>query len=349
MKKPILIAMLSALVALAAGLASCSRTTEPNKQINLFAWSEYIPQSVIDEFTKETGIKVNYETFATGEEMLNKVLAGGTKYDIIQPCDYIAEGMIRNNLLLPLDYTKLPNFENIMPEFKRLAYDPGQKFTVPFMVGGVGIVVNTEKVKEQIRGYKDIFQPKYAGRIVVLDDGRELVTCAFETLGIPINNITKENLERARPVIAEWMKYIKIYDSDSPKNSLSNGDVDIGVVWNGEAARLWFENKKFQYVRPAEGAHFYVDVFAIPHNARNTEAAHKFIDYIMRPEVSREISRVFPYTNPNGAARKLLTQEELDNVASYPNMANIQLFRDIPGSGELTDQLYTDLKNAAGR
>jgi spermidine/putrescine transport system substrate-binding protein len=318
MKKHSILARTAALaaVALAAFAATSCAPRATDKEVNVFAWSEYIPQAVLDGFTKETGIKVNYETFSSGEEMLAKVLAGGTAYDLVQPCDYIAEAMVRENLLVPLDYAKLPNFKHILPEFQKLPYDPEQKFTVPYMVSTVGIVVNTEKIKEPIRGYTDVFQPQYARRIVVVDDGRELLSWAFATLGLGINDITPDNLAKARPVLEKWVKLVKVFDSDSPKTSLTNGDVDLGVVWGGEAAILWKENKKFQYVLPAEGTHSFVDAFAISNKSKNREAAHKFLDYILRPEISVLISRDFPYTNPNGGARKLLEPDEHATPAS---------------------------------
>ncbi|MET0263191.1 MAG: spermidine/putrescine ABC transporter substrate-binding protein [Rariglobus sp.] len=332
------------LLALTAVFATAGRAAD--KELNLYAWSEYIPQTVLDGFTKETGIKVNYETFASGEEMLAKLLAGGTRYDLIQPPDYIAEALIKNKLLVALDYKKLPNFKNILPEFTKMPHDPEQKFTIPYMAGTVGIVVNTDKVKEPVKGYADVFSSKYKNRIVALDDGRELVVGALYTLGIGLNDITPANLAKARPVLAEWFKNIKLFDSDSPKTALLNGDVDVGFVWGGEAAILWNEDKKFQYVLPVEGAHMFVDILAIPKRARNTEAAHKFLDYILRPEVSIEISAEFPYTNPNGEARKLLTPEQLANPASYPkDPRKLDTFRHLGESGALIDELVTDLKN----
>jgi len=318
-----------------------------DKELNLFAWSEYIPQAVLDGFTKETGIKVNYETFASGEEMLAKMLAGGTIYDLIQPPDYIAEALIKNNLLLPLDYKKLPGFKNLLPQFTRMPHDPEQKYTVPYMASTVGIVVNTEKVKQPIAGIVDLFSPKNKGRIVVVDDGRELVTAALYVLGYPLNEITPKNLKETRPLLAKWFKLIKLFDSDSPKTALLNGDVDLGLVWGGEAALLWQENKKFAYVLPKEGAHQFVDILAIPKGAKHSAAAHAFIDYILRPNVSATISKEFPYTNPNGEARKLLTPEQLANPASYPkDPRKLDTFRHLGDTGALIDELVTDLKNS---
>jgi spermidine/putrescine transport system substrate-binding protein len=319
----------------------------PAQSLNLFAWSEYIPEAVLDGFTEETGIRVNYETFSSGEEMLAKLLAGGTAYDLIQPSDYIVEALVKNNLLVALDFAQLPNAKHILPEFKGLPHDPENKFTVPYMTGTVGIVVNTEKVTEPIRGFADMFSGKYAGRIVVVDDGRELVTAALYAQGLELNDITPASLRAVRPLLAGWLKQVKLFDSDSPKTALLNGDVDLGYAWGGEAAILWQEDKKFQYVLPVEGAHLFIDALAVPKGARNVAAAHKFIDYILRPEVSKLISDDFPYTNPNGAARALLSEEQLANPASYPVVTKpLDTFRHIGEAGILIDELMTDLKNA---
>lgn len=315
-------------------------------ELNLFAWSEYVPQTVIDGFTKETGIKVNYETFASGEEMLAKLLGGGASYDLIQPPDYIAESLIKNKLLAPLDLAKLPNLKNIGPEFLHMPHDPEQKFTVPYMTGTVGIVVNTDVIKEPIRGYRDVFQSKFKNRIVALNDNRELVSWVLVTLGLDQNDITPANLEKVRPILADWIKLVKVFDSDSPKTALLSGDVDLGVVWSGEAARLYEEDKKFAYILPEEGAHPFVDVLAMPTSAKNVDAAYKFLDYILRPEVSKLISDEFPYTNPNLAARKLLTPEQLANPASYPKLEKFNTFRDIGKGSAAIDKLVTDLKSA---
>ena len=334
-----------------AALCAAGASAAPKKkkgELNLFAWSEYVPQAVLDGFTEETGIKVNYETYASGEEMLAKLAAGRARYDLVQPPDYIAEAMIKNGQLLPIDRAKITNYGNLLPEYLGMPHDPEQQYTVPYMTGTVGIVVNTEKVKEPVKGYADFFSAKHAGRLVVLDDGRELVTAALYTLGKSHNDLSDENLKAAKPLLAEWLPRVKLYDSDSPKTALLNGDVDLGLVWCGEAALLWKENKKFRYVIPAEGAHTFVDVLAIPKRAKNVENAHLFIDYILRPDVSKLISDDFPYTNPNGAARKLLSETQLSNPASYPKLdRKLGTFRYLGDEvGAKVDALITDLKSA---
>jgi spermidine/putrescine transport system substrate-binding protein len=146
-------------------------------------------------------------------------------------------------------------------------------------------------------------------------------------------------------IVAEWLQLVKVFDSDSPKTPLLNGDVDLGVVWSGEAARLIQENKKFIYVLPREGWHPFVDLLAIPTTSKNPGLAHRFIDYVLRPEVSKLISDEFPYTNPNTAARKLLSAEQLANAASYPKLEKLKTFRDIGKAAAEIDRLVTELKS----
>jgi len=330
---------------LAAVLAGCTSSSEPPNEINLFAWSEYVPQSVIDGFTKETGITVNYETYASNEEMLAKLMSGAQRYDLIQPSEYTVEALIREGKLREVDWSKVPNATNIGAQFTGMRHDPDNKYSLPWMAGTVGIVVNTEKVTDEVKGYGDVFQEKYSRRIVVLDDPREIVSWALATLGKGPNDVTPETLAAVKPILAEWLPLVQVYDSDSPKTALLNGDVDLGVVWSGEAALLYAENPKFKYVLPAEGAHMFVDSLAIPIDAPNPEGALAFMNYILRPEVSQLISEDFPYTNPNLEARKRLSPEELNNPASYPpGNPKLETFGDIGDRAVEIDKLVTDLK-----
>jgi spermidine/putrescine transport system substrate-binding protein len=319
-------------------------------EINLFAWSEYVPQSVLEGFTKETGIRVNYESYGSNEEMLAKLMSGASRYDLIQPSEYVVEALIKEKMLVPLDKSKIPNLKNVGPEYMNQPHDPGLAYSVPYMQGTVGIVVNTEKVTEPVTGYADVFQPKYKGRIVILDDALEIVTWGLATLGIGPDGVTEENLEKVRPVLAEWLPLVKVYDSDSPKTALLGGDVDLGIVWSGEAAILIKEQPgKYAYVLPREGAHMFIDNLVIPKDAEHVDAAHAFIDYLLRPEVSVQISEEFPYTNPNVEARKLLSPEDRGNPASYPpGDPKLSTFRDIGPMAAAVDKLFTDLKAKSG-
>ncbi|MBE2214082.1 MAG: spermidine/putrescine ABC transporter substrate-binding protein [Opitutaceae bacterium] len=318
-------------------------------ELNLFAWSEYVPQAVLDKFTEETGIKVNYETYDSNEEMLSK-LVGGAEYDLVQPSEYVIEVMVKRGMLAPIDFAAVPNFKNLDKAYLNLPHDPEQKFSIPYMVGSVGIVVNTEKVKEPVKGYADLFSGKHAGRIVTLDDNRELLTWAFYFTGQDLNTINKDTMAKARPVLAKWLPQIKIFDSASPKTALLNGEVDLGIVWSGEAAILFQEDKKFQYVLPTEGAHLFIDSLAMPKDAPHKKEAHAFLNFILRPDISVLISADFPYTNPNVEARKLLTPEQLENPASYPaaeDAKRLHTFRDIGRAAAEIDKMITDLRGGS--
>ena len=325
---------------------SAQAPAEVDEELNLFAWSEYVPQSVIDGFTKETGIQVNYETYASNEEMLAKLVSGAENYDLIQPSEYTIEALVKEKQLLPIDWSKVPNIVNIAPEFENLPHDPEQKYTVPWMAGTVGIVVNTQRIHAgEVKGYDDVFQAKHKGRIIVLDDPREIVTWAMYTQSLPINDVNAASLAKVKPVLQKWLPLVKVYDSDSPKTALLNGDVDVGVVWSGEAAILWNEDEKFQYVLPSEGAHRFIDSLAVPANAEHPQAAFLFMNYILRPQVSKVISAEFPYTNPNLKARNLLSAKERANPASYPpGNPKLETFRDIGEAAIPIDKLVTDLK-----
>ena len=319
-------------------------------KLNVFCWSEYIPRPVIDAFQKQTGVEVSVENYASNEEMLSKLLAGGGNYDLIQPSDYTVEALIKADLLLPLDKTRIPNFKNLAPSFLDQPCDPGNRYSVPWMSGTVGIVVNTARVHDPVTSYGDLFQARYKGRIVVLDDNREMVSWALATLKLPANDINAGTLARVRPVLARWLPLIKVFDSDSPKTALLSGDVDLGIVWSGEGATLCRDHpEKFRWLLPREGSHRFIDSLAIPKTSRNPANAQAFIDFILRPEISRLISDAFPYTNPNLEARKLLSREQIANPASYPapeSEKGLETFRDIGEEASEVDALVSELKSS---
>ena len=331
--------------------AGWATSTQAAETLNLFCWSEYIPRTVIDAFEKERGIHVTVENYASNEEMLAKLLAGGGSYDLIQPSEYTVEALIKAGLLLPLDRDKIPNAKNLDPQFLNLSFDPGNKFSLPWMTGTVGIVVNTARVHDPITGFGDVFNGKHKGRIVVVDDARELVSWALATLKIPTNDITPATLARARPVLARWLPQIKVFDSDSPKTALLAGDVDLGIVWSGEGAILYRQDpKKFHWLLPSEGSHRFIDNLAIPKTAQHKANAEAFMDFVLRPEVSKLISDAFPYTNPNLAARPLLTDAQRANPASYPPPVaekGLETFRDIGDESSEVDALVSELKSGA--
>lgn len=334
----------SILLASALLLAGCA---EKDETLRIFCWSEYVPQSVIKKFTEETGIEVAVENYPPNLDLLRQVRSGGGNYDLIQPSEHVLQALIKEDLVQEIDHAKIPNLGNIAPEFRNMPFDPGNKHSVPWMAGFVGIVYNAEVVPGPIVGYRDVFTPEHNGRIVVLDDAREIVTWGLATAGIPINDTSDANLATITPLLEDWLAKVGFFNSDSPKILLDNGDADIGIIWSGEAARLFEQNPKFQWVLPAEGVHMFVDSLAIPGSSRKKDKAEAFMNFILRPEISKMISDEFPYYNPNAEARKLLTEEQLNNPASYPpgfDINRAQLFTDIGKQTSAVEELVTRLR-----
>ena len=212
---------------------------------------------------------------------------------------------------------------HIDPQFRGLSHDPDGRYSVPWLAGTVGIVVNTDVVKEPIRTWRDVFSGK------IPRPHRRGGRCAQKWVawcpGLARftdhpGSRQREALARTEPVLRAWLPQVRIFDSDSPHTALLKGDVDLGIVWSGEAALLWQKDHKYAYVLPKEGAHMFLDNLAIPAGAPHKEFAEAFINYCLEPEVSVRISKEYPYTNPNLAARKLLSPEQLANPASYPKV-----------------------------
>ena len=325
-------------------VTSCARKTQQSVELNLFAWSEYVPQEVIEGFQKETGIRVNYEAYDSNEAMITKLSQNPSGYDLVQPSEYAVENLIRRKMLAPIDVGQIPNMKNLEPAFRDLPYDPGQKYSVPYMSGTVGIVYNASTVKEAPKGFGDVFVAANKGRIVAVNDNREIVGWAFDVLKIPLNDVTPENLAKARPLVQNWIGLVKVFESDNPRAPMLSGDCDLGVVFSGDAAKLYEQDHKFKYVLPSEGTHRFIDNLCIPAAAAHKVAAHQFINYILRPEVSKLISDKFPYTNPNGEAKKLLGKSQLENPASYPTLEHSEVFHDIGPAMQNITAMMTELR-----
>ena len=291
---------------------------EDDVALHLLCWSEYVPKSVLEDFTLRKGVKVQTENYNSNEQMLEKLHAKPGYYDIIQPSGFYVETLAQEGELQSLDHSRIPNLVNLDDRFRHPAHDPSEKFSVPWLAGTVGIVVNSRRVRDPIKTWADVFSGKYAGHIVVVDDPREMVAWALASLDLPITDVSDAALERVRPVLEKWLPQVKVFDSDNPKAAMLDGRANVGIMWSGEAALLWLKDKRYQYILPEHGAHMFLDSLAIPKGAPHKMLAEDFMDFCLDPNVSLLISREYPYTNPNAAARKLLTREETSNPASYP-------------------------------
>lgn len=321
--------------------------TPPPKPLHLYYRHDSIPRAIIEQFAHETGIPVEIETYASDEQMLANLLSGRNHPDLIEPGESVIEGLIKENLLLPLNQTALPNLRYLDPKFRNLPFDPGNVFTVPYRADTVGIVINSERVNKKIDGYEDVFAGRYRGRIVVLDNSREIMSWAFATLGLPIDEVTNSHLDQAKPLLSRWLRQIKAYDSDHPEALLENGEADIGILRSDSAATLLQTDKKFRWILPREGSHLSVDSLCIPRSASRVEAALAFINFLLRPEISAEISRTDARINPHAAARKILAEESSLLPTALPEVeefSRLKTHRDIGNQSLRVDEIVNGLK-----
>jgi len=343
------------LTVLALLLAACGGgVSGGEKVLNLYAWSEYIPQALLDGFTQKTGIKVNYDTYSSNEELLAKLQAGASGYDVIIPSDYTVTIMTNQGMLEPLNKTKIPNFDNIDPLVLNKEYDPGNKYTVPYQWGTSCLVVDTGKVSRPITKWADLWDPAFEGKVVLLDDEREVLGMTLAVLGYDKNSTDPAQLEEAKQKFLELMPNVKLFDSDSPKTALLSGEVWLGQTWNGEAALAHQENPDIDYIIPEEGCTVWFDNLAVPKGAPHKDAAMAFINYVLDPHASILITAEFPYSNPNKAALELLKTENLEMydaymsfAATYPSpedMKRLSVIKDVGDATTLWDRVWTEVK-----
>src|SRR6266536_2866868 len=270
-------------------------------ELNLFVWTEYIPQDMQECFEKVYNIKVNRDEYSANEEMYAKLSAGGTAYDLVQPTDYIVGPMVKNGLIQKLDQSKLPVLANFDPNYLNLSFDQGNEYTIPYEAGTDAIVYNADKVTTPPQSFADLWKPEYAGKLVMLDDSRATIGATLLTLGYDVNTKDPKQLDEAKAKLKQLVPNVKLFDSDSPKTALIAGDVDLGMTWTGEAFLAQQEVPSIQYVYPTEGAILWQDNWAMPKDAPHPDAAYAWLNYTMQGNVFWMMLRDFPYTNPNKA------------------------------------------------
>jgi spermidine/putrescine-binding protein len=278
------------------------RVAVTSKELNMFVWTEYIPQDIIDCFELVYGVKVNRDEYSSAEEMFAKFSKGGTNYDVLHVSDNVVPPIIRLGLLAKLDKSRLPIMANFDPTYLNLSFDPNNEYTIPYEAGIDAIVVNTDKVPNPPKSWADLWNPDYKGRMVSIDDSRAIIGVALTTLGYDVNTTDQKQLDEAKAKLKELMPNIKVFDSDSPKTELIAGDVDLGIVWTAEAELAHQQNPAITFIYPTEGAINWQDNWGIAANAAHEDAAYAWLNYSMQPDLFWMMLRDFPYINPNKAA-----------------------------------------------
>ena len=319
-------------------------------ELNLYVWTEYIPDSVIQKFTDDTGIKVNMSTYSSNEDMLAKVKTETTgAYDIVQPSDYMIEHMSEEGMLAELDKSKLPNLKNIGQQYLNPSYDPGNKYSVPYLGGLAAIGVNTAKVSKKITSYADLFDPSLAGTEVVLDDFRAVIGMTARSMGYSMNETDPDKLAKIADKLYTLKPNVKLYDSDSPKSALISGDCTVAYCWGAEIALAMRENPNIKIVYPSEGAYKFMDNWAILKGAKHPDAAIKFINFMLDPKVHEMVLEEFPYMSPNETAVKEMGDVYISNPSINPPKEAVEAGEFVknldPKTLAIYDAMWTKLKS----
>lgn len=319
MQSLIAVLLISAGLLIAVNRLNSAQGYTSGNTLTIFNWGDYIDEDLIDRFEEETGIKVIYETFDSNEAMLTKIEQGGTTYDIAVPSEYMIEKMVEEDLLLPIDHSKIPNLKYIDSRFLDLPFDPDNKFSIPYFWGTVGIIYNTDMVEGEITKWNDLWDPKYKNSILLTDGAREVMGLALNSLHYSLNDTNKEHLLEAKEKLEALTPNIKAIVGDEIKLLMLNEEAPIGVVWSGTAAEIMWEKDNLEYVVPEEGSNLWFDNMVIPKTAKNIEAAHQFINFMLDPEVAAQNADYVGYSTPNKEALKYMDEETVNDERFYPD------------------------------
>ena len=291
-----------------------------SEEISFFNYGENIDEETIKEFEKQYGIKVNVETFDDMETMYQKVSNSGVKYDVILVSDALMPRMIKNNLVQELNKDNIPNISQMDEDYLNLDIDPGNKYSVPYMFGTVGLIYNKDVVKEDVDSWDILWDEKYKNRIFMFDTYRDTLGAALKKLGYSLNSENPKEIEEAKELLLEQRKLTNpVYVVDEVKDNMITGEKMLAAVWSGDAIYIMNENPDMKYVIPEEGSNKWVDALCIPKDAPNKAGAEAFNNFLCDPENAKENVDYIGYSTPNTAAYDLLDDETKNNPAAYPS------------------------------
>lgn len=327
--------------------------------INVYNWGEYIStgadEGTIDvnaEFEKLTGIKVNYTNYATNEELYAKLKGGGTTYDVIIPSDYMISKMIKEKLIQPLDMENIPNFRYIMDNYRNLAYDPENAYSVPYTWGTVGIIYNAEEIdipREEI-DWDILWNKEYKDQILMFDNPRDAFAIAEIMLGYSLNTEDPAELKAAAEKLREQKDVVQAYVMDEVFDKMAAGEALLAPYYAGDALTILEDNEDLDFAVPKSGTNLFVDAMCIPTSAKQKEAAEMYINFMCEPDIAFANIDYICYSTPHSAAFDMLDEEVQNDPVSYPDsefIANkttvfVNLSDD---ANEMMSQLWTEMKS----
>lgn len=312
--------------------------------LTIYNWGDYIDPSLLKKFEKETGYKVTYETFDSNEAMFTKIQQGGTAYDLTIPSEYMIQKMMKEKMLLPLDHKKIKGLENIDSRFMNLPFDEGNKYSIPYFWGTLGIIYNDKFVSaDQIQHWDDLWRPELKNNVMLIDGAREVLGLALNSNGDSLNSKNMSELLAASNKLNKLTPNVKAIVADEIKMYMSNEESAVAVSFSGEAADMLANNKHLHYVIPSEGSNLWFDNIVIPKTAKNIDGAYEFINFMLRPENAAQNAEYIGYSTPNKKAMSLLPKEITEDRQFYPDdetMAHLEVYEDL---GPKFLGIYNDL------
>ena len=342
---------------LLAGCGSSSASSQgkeggdEDNKLYVYNWGEYIDESVIDEFEKETGIEVVYDMYETNEEMFPVIEAGGIAYDAVCPSDFMIQKMREHDLLAEINFDNVPNLKEIDPLYLELAksFDPENKYAVPYTWGTIGILYNKERLEElgvePPTKWSDLWDERLDGEILMHDNIRSAFMTGLKKNGYSMNSTNPDEITKAKDDLIAQKPLVQAYVVDQVRDKMIGGEAAVGVIYSGEM--LYIQNEanaadNLIYVIPEEGTDLFIDCWVIPKNAKHKENAEKWIDFLCRPEIAKKNFEYITYSTPNKGAFDLLDEDLQNNKAIFPDVDSLKNCEVLKYLGDEVDDLYNE-------
>lgn len=344
-----MVSLVLALALTAAALLSGCAKKQERKVVNVYNWGENIDEGIFKIFEERTGIKVNYTTYESNEQLYAVLKMGGTNYDVIIPSDYMISRLIEEGMLEKLNFDNIPNFANIDDRYKNLEYDPTNEYSVPYTWGIVGLIYNTSMIDDEITSWSALFNPKYAGQILQFDNSRDAMATALFYLGYSVNTTNEAELYEAYELLVRQKPILQGYVMDQIYDKLEGGEAAIGPYYAGDALLMMENNPDLAFVVPEEGTNLFVDAMCIPKGAANKENAELFINFMCDTEIALRNMAVTCYATPVRTAYEALDEETRNNEIMFPKddvLNRCEIYKNLPQATlNLYDELWVKLKS----
>lgn len=311
--------------ALALGVAVAALGAAPaaSEELNIYAWSGELPEEVVDDFAAETGIEVTLDTFDSNESLIAKLEAGAAGYDIVNPSQYAVQILAKKGLIEELDHSRIPNRGNLSEVFQNISFDAGNKYSIPYVWGTTGLAYNSDCVTEPVTSWKALWDEKYAGRIYMLDNMLAAYIAGLQVNGFDANTTNPDEIAKATESLIEQKKILGGYNSTNFADLVASGEACLVEAWSGSVLQVTVDNPNVHFVLPEEGGTMWVDGYSIPKGAPNVEAAYKFLDYLLRPEVAAKTTELTKTANTVEKSKELLPKELAENSAVFPSQEQL--------------------------